>query len=91
VTCCQLASCPQQFLVKVSRRLPAVVGLSFANKEIAQRMGITIHTVSNYLFRIYNKLSISSRVELVLSVMREVQRMMLGNGPRECRQSGATA
>src|SRR5216684_4142676 len=40
------------------------------NKEVALRLGITEHTVSNYLFRIYNKLGISTRVELVLYVMK---------------------
>jgi DNA-binding NarL/FixJ family response regulator len=39
------------------------------NKEIALRLGITEHTVSNYLFRIYNKLGISTRVELVLHIL----------------------
>jgi two-component system, NarL family, nitrate/nitrite response regulator NarL len=42
-----------------------------ATKEIAKRLGITEHTVSNYLFRIYNKLGISSRVELVLYIMKQ--------------------
>jgi len=41
------------------------------NKAIALKLGITEHTVNNYLFRIYNKLGISSRVELVLYVMKE--------------------
>jgi DNA-binding NarL/FixJ family response regulator len=40
-------------------------------KEIAVKLGITEHTVSNNLFRIYNKLGISSRVELVLSLMKQ--------------------
>lgn len=40
------------------------------NKEIAHKLGISEHTVSNYLFRIYNKLGISSRVELVLYVVK---------------------
>ena len=35
-------------------------------KDVAKQLGITEHTVNNYLFRIYNKLGISSRVELVL-------------------------
>jgi two-component system nitrate/nitrite response regulator NarL len=37
-----------------------------ANRDVAQKLGLTEHTVSNYLFRIYEKLGISSRVELVL-------------------------
>ena len=41
-----------------------VEGLS--NREVAESLGLAEHTVSNYLFRIYSKLGISSRVELVL-------------------------
>lgn len=41
------------------------------NREIAHKLGLSEHTVSNYLFRIYNKLGISTRVELVLYVMRQ--------------------
>jgi DNA-binding NarL/FixJ family response regulator len=59
-----------------------LVAEGLANKEIAKRLGITTHTVSNYLFRIYNKLGISSRVELVLSVMKEVQRNDAGQRPK---------
>ena len=46
-----------------------VDGLS--NREVAVKLGLSEHTVSNYLFRIYNKLGISSRVELVLYVMKQ--------------------
>jgi DNA-binding CsgD family transcriptional regulator len=45
--------------------------LPLPNKEIAQRLGITEHTVSKYLFRIYKKLGISTRVELVLHIMKQ--------------------
>jgi len=48
-----------------------LVAAGLPNKEIALRLGITEHTVSNYLFNIYNKLGISSRVELVLYVMKQ--------------------
>ncbi len=37
-----------------------------SNRDVAAKLGLTEHTVSNYLFRIYEKLGISSRVELVL-------------------------
>jgi len=55
--------------VLLSRREQEVVrcvaeGLS--NREIAQRLGLTEHTVKNYLFRIFDKLGVSKRVEVVL-------------------------
>jgi two-component system nitrate/nitrite response regulator NarL len=48
-----------------------LVAIGLPNKEIARRLSITEHTVSNYLFNIYNKLGISSRVELVLYIMKQ--------------------
>ena len=36
------------------------------NREVAGSLGLTEHTVSNYLFRVYEKLGISTRVELIL-------------------------
>jgi DNA-binding NarL/FixJ family response regulator len=46
----------------------AVEGLS--NREIARELGLTEHSVKNYLFRIFDKLGVSNRVELVLSCLR---------------------
>src|SRR5271168_280206 len=62
----------------LSRREVEVVrcvaeGLS--NREIAQRLGLTEHTVKNYLFRIFDKLGVSKRVEVVLYAYS------LGNAP----------
>jgi DNA-binding NarL/FixJ family response regulator len=36
------------------------------NHEIAVKLGVSAHTVKNHLFRIYEKLGISSRMELHL-------------------------
>lgn len=36
------------------------------NREIAARLELSEHTIKNYIFHIFNKLGISSRVELVL-------------------------
>ena len=43
-----------------------LVAQGYTNREIAQRLNISEHTVKNHLFRMYEKLGISSRVELIL-------------------------
>jgi DNA-binding CsgD family transcriptional regulator len=39
------------------------------NREIAQRLRLSQHTVKNYLFRVFDKLGVSSRVELLFMTM----------------------
>lgn len=53
----------------LSRREEEVMRLvadGLANREIAESLGLSEHTVKNYLFHIFDKLGISNRVELVL-------------------------
>jgi two-component system nitrate/nitrite response regulator NarL len=42
------------------------VAEGLSNREIARRLNLREHTVKNYLFRIFDKLGVSSRVEVVL-------------------------
>jgi DNA-binding NarL/FixJ family response regulator len=44
----------------------ALVAEGLSNREIARELGLSEHTVKKYLFRIFDKLGISTRVELVL-------------------------
>jgi DNA-binding NarL/FixJ family response regulator len=44
----------------------ALVAEGLANRQIAVELNLSEHTVKKYLFRIFEKLGISSRVELVL-------------------------
>lgn len=43
-----------------------LVAEGMRNEEVSQKLNFTEHTVRNYLCRIFEKLGISSRVELVL-------------------------
>lgn len=54
------------FLTKRETDVVKLVVDGHANRDIAQKIGITEHSVSNNLLRIYDKLGISSRVELML-------------------------
>jgi DNA-binding NarL/FixJ family response regulator len=61
----------RNLLTKRETDVASLVVEGLPTKEIAVKLAITEHTVSNYLFRIYNKLGISSRVELVLCLMKQ--------------------
>lgn len=63
----------QRLLTKREDEVVNLVVEGMPNSEIAEKLGLTEHTVSNYLFRIYDKLGIGSRVELVLYVLKQRQ------------------
>ena len=46
------------------------VSEGMTNREIAARLSLSEHTVKNYVFRIFDKLGISSRAELILYAIR---------------------
>jgi DNA-binding NarL/FixJ family response regulator len=59
---------------RVTKREAAVVRLAvegLTNREIAVQLTLTEHTVKNYLFRVFDKLGVSNRVELLLYCLRQ--------------------
>ena len=47
-----------------------MVAEGLPNHEISSKLVVSLHTVKNHLYRIYRKLGISNRVELVLYALR---------------------
>jgi DNA-binding NarL/FixJ family response regulator len=48
-----------------------MVAEGLPNDEIASKLRVSTHTVKNHLFRIYEKLGVSNRVELILYAMSQ--------------------
>jgi two-component system nitrate/nitrite response regulator NarL len=70
------------------------VAEGLSNREIAQRLTLREHTVKNYLFRIFDKLGVSSRVEVVLYALSggtPASRSTLGTNATASKKVAATA
>jgi two-component system nitrate/nitrite response regulator NarL len=55
-------------LSRREREVAELVAEGFSNREISAQLGLSQHTIKNYLFHIYEKLGMSSRVDLVLYI-----------------------
>jgi two-component system nitrate/nitrite response regulator NarL len=51
-----------------------------SNKQIADRLGLSEHTIKNYLFRIFEKLEVSNRFELLFLLFKECNGQATGRG-----------
>ena len=69
----------------VSKREQEVVRLvveGLSNREIAQRLNLSEHTIKNYVFRIFAKLGVSNRVELVHLALANGERSLSSENDR---------
>lgn len=65
-----------QGVALLTKREEDVVALAInglTNRQIARELGLSQHTVKNYMFEIFEKLGISTRVELVLYTLSHQQ------------------
>src|SRR5271165_1886560 len=61
-----LNSVGHQLLTPREEQVVALVAEGLSNRDTARELNLSEHTIKKYLFRIFDKLGISSRVELVL-------------------------
>jgi two-component system nitrate/nitrite response regulator NarL len=68
-------------LSKREDEIAHMVAEGFSNREISERLELSEHTIKNYLFRVFEKLGVSTRVELTLYALKR------GKVPRTRPQS----
>jgi DNA-binding NarL/FixJ family response regulator len=61
----------EKLLTSREEQVVALVADGLSNRDVASELGLSEHTVKKYLFRIFEKLGISSRVELVLYALNQ--------------------
>jgi DNA-binding NarL/FixJ family response regulator len=64
-----VSACGDKLLTSREEQVVALVSDGLSNRHVAAELGLSEHTVKKYLFRIFEKLGISNRVELVLYAM----------------------
>jgi len=73
----------EAILSKREQDVVRCVAEGLSNREIAGRLKLTEHTVKNYLFRIFDKLGVSSRVEVVLYAFRFRKDLVVSSVPED--------
>ena len=61
----------RNLLSKREEEVVALVTDGLTNREVSERLKLSEHTVKSYLFNVFEKLGISTRVELVLYALSE--------------------
>ena len=71
-------------LSKREEEIAHLVAEGFSNRQISERLDLSEHTIKNYLFRVFEKLGVSTRVELTLYALKH------GKVPRTRPQAANT-
>jgi two-component system nitrate/nitrite response regulator NarL len=71
-------------LSKREEEIAHLVAEGFSNRQISERLDLSEHTIKNYLFRVFEKLGVSTRVELTLYALKR------GKVPRTRPQAANT-
>jgi two-component system, NarL family, nitrate/nitrite response regulator NarL len=58
-------------LTKREEEVARLVAGGLSNRDVSEKLGLSEHTVKNYLFHIFEKLSVSTRIELVLYILSQ--------------------
>jgi len=60
-----------ELLSKREREVVRCLAEGLTNNEIGERLGLSRHTIKNYLFRVFDKLGVSNRMELLYLTLHE--------------------
>lgn len=60
-------------LSKREEEIARLVAEGLSNRQISDRLGLSEHTIKNYLFRVFEKLGVGTRVELALYAINRRQ------------------
>jgi two-component system nitrate/nitrite response regulator NarL len=60
-------------LSKREEEIARLVAEGLSNRQISQRLELSEHTIKNYLFRVFEKLGVGTRVELALYALKRGQ------------------
>ena len=58
-------------LSKREEQITILVAEGYSNREISERLALSEHTIKNYLFRVFEKLGVSTRVGLTLYALKQ--------------------
>jgi DNA-binding NarL/FixJ family response regulator len=65
-----------ELLTKREQQVVSLVVDGLNNREISEQLHVSEHTVKNHLFHVFEKLGISSRIELVLYIINQRERQL---------------